>query len=442
MADNMSTHSSFEAPGTPIANDTAYEYRKIEYTGEDVRIIRDLARTYMEYASLPVQQETAKLWTDLNDLKRVRPLVWHNELPWHEINVDDELTLRTSTPFAQRIEDELRKKIYLWKHMPGDMVLEPVFYCPMLINNSGIGLELDEDISVTEAENNIVGHAFNPVIETEEDLEKIVVPEVTYDKESTARAYAAYCEIFKDILPVEIKGVQGFWFAPIDDVVMYMGTTELLINLLDDPDLVHASMRKIVDVNMKALDQYEALGALGSNSINYRVGSGAYGYSSELGRGRMSGAKCSEIWGASASQFFTSVSPEMQEEFCLPYELEWLNRFALTYYGCCERLDHKIDVLEKIPNLRKVSCSPWSNVETMAEAVGRRYVVSLKPSPACFVTSTFDEELVRKDVSSKLALLKDCNVELIIKDVSTVNHDPKRLWRWVEIVKEICLEQM
>ena len=78
----------------------------------------------------------------------------------------------------------------------------------------------------------------------------------------------------------------------------------------------------------------------------------------------------------------------------------------------------------------------------MAEAVGRRYVVSLKPSPACFVTSTFDEELVRKDVSSKLAQLRDCNVELIIKDVSTVNHDPKRLWRWVEIVKELCLEQM
>jgi len=55
---------------------------------------------------------------------------------------------------------------------------------------------------------------------------------------------------------------------------------------------------------------------------------------------------------------------------------------------------------------------------------------------------SFDEELVRKDVREKLNLLRDSNVELIIKDVSTVIYDPKRLWRWVEIVKELCLEQM
>ena len=97
-----------------------------------------------------------------------------------------------------------------------------------------------------------------------------------------------------------------------------------------------------------------------------------------------------------------------------------------------------MDVLKKIKNLRKVSCSPWSNTASMAEILGRDYVVSLKPSPACFAYDTFNEEAVRRDVGEKLDLLKNCNVEIIIKDVSTVRYDPQRLWKWVEIVTELC----
>ena len=49
------------------------------------------------------------------------------------------------------------------------------------------------------------------------------------------------------MMPVEIRGVQGFWFAPVDDLVQLMGTNELLLNVALEPELVHASMRKIVD---------------------------------------------------------------------------------------------------------------------------------------------------------------------------------------------------
>ncbi len=441
MADNMTTHAAFDAPGTPIADDAAYESLPVLYTEKDIRIIHELGKQYMEYAANPIQKEKAALWGSLNDLHRTRPMVWHNEIPWHEMNVEDELTLKTSSAFTQRIEDELRKRIYLWKHMPSDMVIEPVFYSPMIISNSGIGLVINEETSATDEKNNIVGHKFIPVIKSEEDLEKIVVPEIVYDKEQTEAVNAAYKELFGDTVPVEIKGVQGFWFAPIDDVVMYMGTNELLMNVADNPELVHASMEKICDVNMKAMDRYEALGCLGTNNINYRVGSGAYGYAPSIGRGTLGGMKCSEMWGSCASQFFTSVSPQMQEEFCLPYEKKWLERFAYSYYGCCERLDHKMDVLDQIKNLRKVSCSPWTKVEHMAEVVGRKYVVSLKPASAVFAFDSFDEDAVRKDISAKLEVLKDCNVEIVIKDISTVKYQPQRLWRWVEIVSELCQSQ-
>ncbi|UWP58583.1 hypothetical protein [Ruminococcus gauvreauii] len=441
MATNMTTHAAFDAPGTAVSNDTTYMFLPVEYNDEDVAVIRELAREFMDIANLPVQKETAELWERVNDLESARPVVWHNELPWHEMNVDDELTLRTSTPFAQRIEEELRRKIYLWKHMPGDMVLEPVFYSPMIIENSGMGIAITEETIASDAENNIVSHKFIPQIVTIEDTEKIKAPKVTLDKEATQATYEAYQDILGPVMPVEIKGVQGFWYAPVDDLVQLMGTNELLLNVVMEPELVHASMKKISEAYMAALDQYEALGCLGSNNLNYRMGSGAYGYSKELKRGTMTNMKCCDMWGASASQFFTSVSPEMHDEFSIAYERPWMERFGLSYYGCCERLDIKMDQLRQIKNLRKISCSPWSDTEHMAEVVGRDYVVSLKPSPACFAFDTFDEDAVRRDVQGKLKLLKNCNVEIIIKDVSTIRYDPKRLWRWVEIVSELCRNQ-
>ena len=43
MTDNMTTHAAFDAPGTAVSNDTVYEYRPVDYTQEDISIIRELA---------------------------------------------------------------------------------------------------------------------------------------------------------------------------------------------------------------------------------------------------------------------------------------------------------------------------------------------------------------------------------------------------------------
>ena len=34
---------------------------------------------------------TLSLWAKLNDLASERPILWINEICWHEMNVDDEL---------------------------------------------------------------------------------------------------------------------------------------------------------------------------------------------------------------------------------------------------------------------------------------------------------------------------------------------------------------
>jgi len=69
--------------------------------------------------------EKARLWQKLNDLQSERPMVWINEICWNEMNVNGELTLRCEHPWARDQERELRRTLYQWRHLPGDMVVVP-----------------------------------------------------------------------------------------------------------------------------------------------------------------------------------------------------------------------------------------------------------------------------------------------------------------------------
>src|SRR4030042_3141596 len=112
---------------------------------EDRAILRELGKKLAEIGSLPIQQERKRLWSQLNRREAVRPMIWLNDICWHELDVDDELLERTSNPFCRRIKAGLRQTIYWWNHMPADMVVEPVIYSPLTVENTGIGVDIDED---------------------------------------------------------------------------------------------------------------------------------------------------------------------------------------------------------------------------------------------------------------------------------------------------------
>jgi hypothetical protein len=91
------------------------------------------------------------------------------------------------------------------------------------------------------------------------------------------------------------------------------------------------------------------------------------------------------MWGCSNAQIFSEISPEMHWEFALHHDLRLLAQWGMTYYGCCEPLDRKVSLLKQIPNLRKVSVSPWNDMARMANELVSTYVFSFKPNPAVFV---------------------------------------------------------
>lgn len=125
----------------------------------------------------------------------------------------------------------------------------------------------------------------------------------------------------------------------------------------------------------------------------------------------------------------------------MKHDLRWLARWGLTYYGCCEPLDTKIDLLRRIPNLRKISVSPWCNTARAVDKIGGDFVASRKPNPAVFAEDGWNPDRARADLTQFLEQASGrCHVELIMKDISTVRRRPERLWQWATIAMEVAEE--
>jgi len=423
--------SHYEPP--PIAEEITLSQR-------DTDVLRQLASELAEIATLPVHQERAGLWQQLNDLESRRPMVWINEICWHEMNVDDELTLVTAHPWAQDQERELRRTLYQWRHLPGDMIISDYLACPLAIHSTDFGIIEDVDVARTDESNDIVSRHFNIQIRDFEDLEKIKMPVVTHNDAATEIRYEAMCRVYDGIMSARKQAQTHIWFTPWDYLIRWWGIEEAMMDLVQRPELVHAGVERMVDAWMVELDQFESMNLLDLDSDNTRIGSGGYGYTRELPGEEFDAdnVRPHNMWGCSNAQIFSDVSPQMHWDFAVEHDMRWLSRWGLTYYGCCEPLDQKIDILRRIPNLRKISVSPWCDTARVVEKMGTDYVISRKPTPAILGENDWDPTRARRDLCDFMDQAKGCHVELIMKDISTVRYQPQRLWEWAAIAAEVA----
>ena len=94
--------------------------------------------------------------------------------------------------------------------------------------------------------------------------------------------------------------------------------------------------------------------------------------------------------------------------------------------------------MEKLPHLRKISITPWADVDVGAEAINTRYVLASKPNPAA-VAGTLDEDALRGEIGRILSACKrsGCSFDMVLKDISSVGGKVENLIRWEQIVMEM-----
>jgi hypothetical protein len=187
----------------------------------------------------------------------------------------------------------------------------------------------------------------------------------------------------------------------------------VLMDLAMRPDYVHALVRRLVDCWLEMLRQYEEQDLLA--------------------------APARELTVSGAAQIFSEVSPEMHGEFALQHEARFYEHFGRVHYGCCEPLHNKVDVCARyLPNMYQISMSPWVDFRKACENVRDRFVFGWRPNPAFLAYDEWDSDLIRRDISEKLAIAHEhgCSVAIYLKDISTVRHDPRRLTEWNAIAQE------
>lgn len=406
----------------------------------DKDILRKLASEYMEIATLPIQGQKIELWKALNRCQMQRPMVVIDQLPMHELNADGELTCYAQDPLLRGIEASLRKTIYEWKYFPVDMVVEPIITIPLAVQESGFGVSAQGDFLQTDKNNDVVSHKYVNQFETEDDLGKIKESVVTHDKEKSKIWLDIATDVFAGIAPIRQAYNNGHYLGIWDQLTFFMSIEECYYAMLDRPEFLHKLLTKMTNTVISTIEQRNKLGLAGTSANTCHC---SYIYTDEFlpNVNEPVGNTSKHAWGAGLAQLFSSVSPDMMEEFEFPYIRKMAEQFGLIYYGCCDRLDDRMDLVKTIPNVKKVSCSPWSDRNHFAEVIGSNLIMSNKPNPALLAGSSIDEDSIRKDLRHTIDAAKSHNVplELILKDISTVNYQRERLTRWHEIAMEEVL---
>ena len=402
---------------------------------KDKATLRALAGRYSEIAHLPVQQERIERYHKTTAMQAVRPVVLIDEVPWGEIQ--DAALVRTCAEECAGIEGHLRRTLYQWEHFQCDLVVPPVFQVAKRIRSSGIGLRVQEVTLGGSTGSNIVAHEYQDLLATEADLGKLKLPEITYDRAATERAQELAREVFDGLLPVALRGT-SLQYSIWDTIARYRGVDSLLMDLAMRPEFMHAIARRFMEIVEAEFQQYEELDLLDPQPLLLHC---TVACSRELPAPDFNGkVRRQDVWGRCAAQIFGSVSPEMHDEFDLAYNAKPFNECGLLYYGCCEPMDRKIDILRKrFKNLRKVSITPWADPERAAEAMGRDLVMAAKPNPAMVCSPRFNPKPVEEEMVRYLEACQrhGTTCEFVLKDISTIANQPANLTQWAQAVTAV-----
>jgi hypothetical protein len=405
----------------------------------DVDILRRLAERKAEISRHPTNTERRNAWLKHNTGPggRVMVLAEHGGVQDPNRPVPDSW-LECEGKWARELEMGLRTEIYLFEMLKDDHVIEPRITTNWQVAISDYGVKT------------VVHHGDNddrmgswswdpPIADLDRDFDKLKARTFSVNREATFEARAVLEEVFGGILDIQIRG--GFYWTmgmtwPAIDLI---GLENLMVFMYDNPAGLHRLMTFLRDDHVALAKWLEAEGLCSLNNENDYIGSGSLGYTTDLPQPDYAAAGCvraKDLWVLVESQETVGVGPDQFEEFIFPYQLSVAELFGKTYYGCCEPVHSRWHILKRIPNLSHVSVSPWAEQEFMAQEVGTRWVYSRKPNPTLISTPQFDENAIRKDIRDTLEIAKGCRVEIIMKDVHTLNNEPERLSRWVEIARQ------
>ncbi len=407
-------------------------------TSEERNILRELARKQADYASLPIMAERRALWYRHNELRSDRPMLQVE--PW-TFERDILPPLRCRSEAAAAIELQIQRMILNHERIDDDRVVSPCFDIEWRRTFKLFGLEKETVHAIDSAGRDLGYQHKHPIADLAADLPSLGATVRGVDREGTLAWKAFVEEQIGDLLPVRLaNGSPGVCLT--QDLVHFMGMEAMFLAMMDCPEAFHAVMDRMSADHLAWLLEQERDGLWFLNNGHDWLAQGSSAFTSELPRqGWKEGdpVALADLWGFMDSQETVAISPSMYGEFIFPYYRRIAERFGLLSYGCCEPV-HPIwkDYLSTLPNLRKLSISPWCDEAFMGEALrGGRTIFHRKPNPlAIGQEGPLDEEALAAAFRETLGHARGCVLEFSFRDIYSLGGRPEKARLMVRILRE------
>ena len=406
----------------------------------DRAILREVARRQLELANIDSNKARIREWYKHNALQGEKPMI-HLEMATFEQEILPQ-RMKCEGAFARQIEHALYSN-FLNQELFDDDRVTPDYY-PLNYDTyfELFGIQIHVDHTDDGSGKESLGHHFVSVIEDlEDDYDKLGPTRFGVDLETTEKKRTAIEEAIGDILPVKMQ-MNCLYSVPTQMIVHFMSMENMMFAMYDYPELFKEMMNRIADDTLAYYRLLEEKRLILPTVSFEGVGQGTWSFNNEL-PGYEEWQKrpftTKDVWGFMDSQETVGISPDMYEEFIFPCYQKISSQFGLLSYGCCEPVDPIWDrCISKLPNLRKVSISPWCSEEFMGERLrGSKTIFHRKPSPNFLgVDPVLDEEAFRQHIRKSLLAARGCKMEITQRDVYTIHNNIPKAKRYIELIRE------
>ena len=401
-----------------------------QYPASDLTIVRDLAKRAYDLALSEEMETRRKRWREVNSLRRPdrAPVWWQAHAAWETMIPSESLQCTDET--CRGLERQFLQDFYQW-----DCGIDHVWPAWHAVgaawhseSDHALGLPFGSQVQST----GVGGFRYEHPLKALEDYDRLTPTRWEFDPEGSQRSVEQRQELLGGAMPVSLNIAPPFGWTLGYYLENLRGMAQMLDDLAFHPERVHRAMAKITEAALAALRAAEATGLLSPNNTGSMFCSDAIGEVYPDGKLRLH-----NLWGAANSQEFQEVSPRMQEEFLLNYQIPLFSQFGWTQYGCCEDLSHKIDAVLRIPNLRVFVSSYWTDLDKVLEATQGRYCLMWRQSAAKVVFPD-DLEPIQKHLETGMRKLQGHPYQVVCRELETLAGHPERLREWAKLAVEVA----
>ena len=408
--------------------------------------LRALAAEYSEIAGSDVMRERKAGWKAVRDLAPIRPMILFETLTVAGFVRPDEFECENE--YLRNVEHSFVESLKHYHLAGDDIVFENYFQLAWRTHKSDWGVRIVEHHA-----DDSMAYMSNFPVKTPGDISKLKVRDFYADKDATFELAETLDGIFGKTLPVKTGNrdplsrergyyaFNGLYSSNLTmDLFKLIGNDNLLFWTYDHPEALHEIMHYLTGDRKRQLKWMLDEEILVPNTDGQFGGPFSYGYVSDLPEpGSKEKTVLKDCWIWADSQETAMISPEMFRDLFLPYIAEIANQFGLTYYGCCEPIEDRIEYVKKaIGNIRVFSVSAWNkDHEKLSQIIGRDHVYCYKPNPAFVSGKKPLWDYVEKEIAGVWKYIKNSNSEFVVRDLYDTCGDGERGRAWTQTAKRI-----